>query len=269
MTGHPHLEPAGDELLANSSLAAPEAEALQDLVPDRLVADVRRAIATTPSHEVRFSTVRVLPVYLVLDASMSMRTHETLLNETVREVLDTFSANPLLSDFFRVSIVAFAAEPQVILKMTGPDGFGRISWITTGGPTNFGPLFDLMYTEIEEDIRALRQEALAVLRPVVFLLTDGAPTDSPAERWQAAHRRLTDPTWKPHPRIITYGFGDASESILAHMATSGAFIADGSTQNTDAVTQFMSSMTNSLVASAVTGKTSLPHHVPGYRTVTV
>lgn len=208
-----------------------------------------------------------MPTYVVLDVSTSMRDYELLLNESLIRVLDTLFKKPRISEFIQLSILTFSTEPNVVLRMTELRGLQRIPKITCGGATNFGKVFDLLHERIDADLPLLQRSGFDVLRPIVFLFTDGAPTDRPQGSWRQAHSRLTDPDWAPHPHILCYGFDQAVESILRDMCTIQSYIADGSREHAEALAEAMETMLNSVVASASAKELRIPENVRGYRTI--
>jgi uncharacterized protein YegL len=208
-----------------------------------------------------------MPTYVVLDVSRSMQAHEPLLNETLGNILNALYQKPRISEFIQLSIITFSTKPEVVLKMTELRSLDYVPKIVCGGATNFAPLFDLLRARIETDLPNLRAGGFAVLRPVVFLLTDGAPTDRPDDEWEEAHARLIDKDWKYHPHIITYGFGEAVESIVVRMATKVSYMAAADEDNSDALTTILSTMLNSLVSSAAAGELELPENVASFRTI--
>lgn len=208
-----------------------------------------------------------MPTYVALDVSKSMQPHEALLNETVGDLLNTLYQKPRISEFIQLSIITFSTRPEVVLKMTELRSLDHVPKIVCGGATNFAPLFDLLRARIQTDLPNLRASGFAVLRPVVFLLTDGAPSDRPDGEWEKAHAQLIDKDWKYHPHVITYGFGEAVESIVARMATKVSYMAAANEDNSEALATIMSTLLNSLVSSAAAGHLELPENVRGCRTI--
>ncbi|GAA3231003.1 hypothetical protein [Actinocorallia longicatena] len=209
-----------------------------------------------------------LPTYVVLDVSKSMEAHEALLNKTLEEILETLYSNPRISEFIHLSIITFSTRPHVVLGMTGISDLTGVPTVQCRGTTNFAPLFELLRERIDVDLQRLLATRITPLRPVVFLLTDGAPADRPYERWTEALSGLTDPSWKPHPHLITYGFGEAVESVLKQMSTVAAFIADPRQgTNSEALSSALASLLNSLVASVQAQRLLVPEEVKGYRSL--
>ncbi|MFD0853104.1 hypothetical protein ACFQ07_12765, partial [Actinomadura adrarensis] len=116
-----------------------------------------------------------MPTYVVLDVSKSMTEHEELLNKTLGNILNTLFSSPRIAEFIQLSILTFASRPSLVLKMTELQELRRIPTVTCAGSSRFAPMFDMLRARIEHDLPLLRRQGYAVLRPVVFLLTDGAP----------------------------------------------------------------------------------------------
>jgi hypothetical protein len=209
-----------------------------------------------------------LPTYLVLDVSKSMKAHEPVLNRTLEEIINTLYSSPRISEFIHLSIITFSTRPHVVLGMTEIAKLTGLPTVECRGSTHFTPLFELLHDRIELDLPRLTAAGVRSLRPVVFLLTDGAPADRPPERWADAFGALIDREWPLHPHVITYGFGEAVESVLKRMATAAAFVADpfGGT-DTQALTSALNNMLNSLVATAQAQAMQVPAQVSGYRSL--
>jgi uncharacterized protein YegL len=196
-----------------------------------------------------------------------MTPHEQLLNDTLMHIYDTIDLTPQVSEFVHLSIISFNNEPHLVTSMTDLDNVTSLPTVTCGGQTNFTPMFRMVRSQIESDVPQLASNGIRVLRPVVFVLTDACPTDPDPGQWHAALAELKDEGWKPHPNIITYGFGAASEAVLGSIATVAAFTAEKGTTDKGALAGALNSMLNSLVASAKAGDLQIPEKVEGYRTI--
>jgi uncharacterized protein YegL len=208
-----------------------------------------------------------LPAYVVLDTSGSMEPFEQKLNDTLDHIYDTLDGSPQLADFIHLSVISFNTMPHLVTPITGLADYDSLPRVACGGMTNFGPLFRMLRDQIEADVPALHDRGIQVLRPVVFLLTDGAPSDEPEGSWEPDLKDLQDPAWKPHPHIITYGFSQARAEFIARIATVAAFAAEPGAENSAALSAAMSGMLNSLVASGRTQQLQVPEEVQGYRSV--
>jgi uncharacterized protein YegL len=210
--------------------------------------------------------IKGLPTYLVLDTSGSMAPYEQMLNDTLMDIYDTIDTSPQVSEFIHLSVISFNTQPHVVTAMEDLDDVQNLPTVSCGGMTNYGLMFELARGRIEADVRSMASKGLKVLRPVIFLLTDGVPSDP---GWRDQLAELTDRSWKAHPNIITYGFGDASEDVLGGIATVAAFAAEKGADNRAALSEALTSMLSSLVASAKAHDFQVPEVVKGYRSIPV
>ncbi|MGH3942195.1 MAG: vWA domain-containing protein [Pseudonocardiaceae bacterium] len=210
---------------------------------------------------------KCLPTYLLMDTSGTMKVHEKTLNDTLEHVYLSLVENPRVSEFAHISIISFNTQPHLVLEMTDIEEIQQIPALSCGGLTNFGAAFDLLHERINIDIPARRSAGMAVLRPAVFILTDGLPTDG--NTWAARFAALVDPTWSRRPHVITFGFGDATSESLGSMATKAAFRAKDNLHEKDALTSMLTTLLNTLVASAPAGELIIPKDLPGFERVPV
>jgi uncharacterized protein YegL len=208
-----------------------------------------------------------LPAYVVLDVSGSMKPYERLLNDTLRQIYDTIDTTPAVAEFIHLSVISFSDTANVLMTMTDMDSLTSLPRVACNGLTFFAPMFRLVRERIDADLPMLAAKGVSVLRPVVFVLTDGVPVDEPEGIWEADLDMLTDPGWKSHPHLIAYGFGDASEAVLKRMKPTAAFVAEQGQENSAALGEALSSLLNSMVASAKERNLQIPEQVKGYRTV--
>lgn len=207
---------------------------------------------------------KCLPTYLVIDTSTSMDGHTELLNSTIENLITTVGDSPRVAEFAHTSIITFNDYPHLVLELTNIEDVQLLPQVTCQGTTDFGRMFHLLRQRIDLDVSRLVQGGRHdVLRPTVFLLTDGEPTDG---GWEAAYSAAVGRSWRRHPHIIAFGFGQANESVLARIATKGAFLAED-VADKEAITSMLSSLLNTLLASASAQELQLPVEVPGYRSV--
>lgn len=210
---------------------------------------------------------KCLPTYLLLDTSGTMKDHEQTLNETLEHVHLSLVESPRVAEFAHISIISFNTDPHLVLEMTDIEEVRALPALSCGGLTNFGSAFDLLGERINIDVPALRSAGMAVLRPAVFLLTDGLPSD--ARTWASRFAALVDPAWPRRPHVITFGFGDATSESIGGMATKAAFLAKNNFQEKEALTSMLTTLLNTLVASAPAGELIIPTDLPGFERVPV
>lgn len=164
----------------------------------------------------------VLPCYVACDVSLSMTDHMDELNQGLREFRGAVHADASIAERVLCSLVGFGGEPYAVhgLYLTG-----EVAELPAPGPcagTNFGPVFTFLRGVIDEDVRLLAKHRVRVLRPMVFFLSDGQPTDPVT--WPAAFTALTDPAWPLRPRVVTFGVGDADEDALGRIGTFRSYL---------------------------------------------
>ncbi|TDD20054.1 VWA domain-containing protein [Actinomadura sp. KC06] len=215
---------------------------------------------------------QILPFYLVCDESASM-TGEPIneINKSLPELHQAIGSNPVVADKTRFCLISFNHEPQVLLPLSDLSNVTSIPAMTAGGGTTYGKVFDLLRDTIGQDVKRLKGDGHQVLRPAVFFLTDGQPNDS--ADWASAHKRVTDPSWGPHPHILAFGFGQVDQQTLQSVATFRAFIAKKEFGVAEALQEFAQSLIRSIVRSGSSADANggmslqMPNDVPGFTTL--
>jgi len=218
----------------------------------------------------------VFPFYLCLDVSASMAGGPI---DSVNRQLPLLRANvgqdPAIAEVIRFGLVTFSDVARTVLPLCDLSMVELVPVVAAEGRTSYAAAFEHLRQVIEDDYHASRAGGDRWYRPAVIFLSDGRPTD-PEERWQAAHRRLTDPAWKRHPNILAFGFGDADPGVLAHVAESKpnrAFIAAEGAEPARVVPELMAGLIQSIVsssASVYSGEAQLvPPEVPSMAPIPV
>lgn len=164
---------------------------------------------------------KLLPFYLVIDVSISMSGDKLAAANTVMPtVVDTLAESPILADKVRFGLIDFSDEAQVRMPLCDPlDTDLTLPQLAVRGRTSYAAAFRLLRTEIEANVKQLKADGFAVHRPAVFFLSDGAPSDRPAE-WQDAFHDLTwyDTSTKQgfsmYPNVVPCGVDDADPLVL-------------------------------------------------------
>ncbi|MGY0234287.1 vWA domain-containing protein [Longispora urticae] len=205
-----------------------------------------------------------LPTYIVLDTSGSMGKHEQLLNDTLEYVIESVANSPRVAEFAHISIISFNDDAHVVVSMTDVQKLAMIPEVKCDGLTEYGKAFRLIKNQINIDVPALRAQGRGVLRPTVFMLTDGGPSD---KNWEQDFADLTDRQWPRHPHVVTFGFGTAPAAIIGRIATKKAFIAQDVLGGSTAITTFLGELLNTLVKSSERGQVELPAEVANFKTI--
>lgn len=225
-------------------------------------------------------------VYIVIDASASMRTvevngryeirngedlHDTPLGVfygSVQAMLRELSLSSPVRDKAWVSVVGFSNRAELLRPMTAIDVPWGTAEPTFGDETDFEAVFDFLAHQFRKDSDRARQsenqQPIQVARPWVFFITDGAPYRDgdwqPPSVWVPRHRAFTGAGIGA--RIIAIGLPGANELALWYVATGNApgpddqrnaFIAVTSSDAAGLVTGVVNAIKNSISQSVQKG----------------
>lgn len=128
---------------------------------------------------------RMLPVILMLDVSGSMSYDAKMdeLNSSVREMLESFQKEQIVQSDICVSIVTFGSEVKVHTELMPARDIHYTDMIASG-MTYMGRAFDVAYDMIEDRTKIPKN----AYRPVVVLVSDGAPND---DHWEDKLTKFT------------------------------------------------------------------------------
>lgn len=189
----------------------------------------------------------ILPVYFVADQSASMAQHMGELNHGLLSLQDALQRDPHAASKVRFSVIGFSDDAFTFLEPADLRSAPQLPELTAMGGTSYCAAFDHLSYRISVDLPLLKNLGFQVHRPVVFFLTDGAPTDR--HDWRAVRTRLlSQPAW---PNILAFGIGDADPAVVAEIATKTDFalVADRRMDTGAAVTEFLTNLTQSVISS--------------------
>jgi uncharacterized protein YegL len=192
----------------------------------------------------------LLPAYVLADESGSMSPYLSELSDGLTSLCEGLRAEPMVAAKLRLAVLGFSDDVQVRLAVADMRSEGSLPQMQIRGLTSYKAVFEDLLQRIPSDVQWLRSEGYKVHRPVVFLLSDGQPTDG--RSWRNPHAALTDKAQTPTaPNIIACGIGDARADTMLEVATRPefAFVAKAGTDLGQAIAEFFHSLTASLVAS--------------------
>jgi uncharacterized protein YegL len=212
----------------------------------------------------------VQPVYVLVDESTNARPYIGELSDGVRGLLDALRQAPDVAPAIRLSVLGYADQVMTRLPLEAIDGSIQSPWLTARGEASYANAFETLLDRIAPDIEALKQQQLKVLRPVVFLLSAGAPADDGV--WATPYGRLVDPgAHRYAPNIVACGVGDAPARLISSIATRPEFgyvMAPG-TDVKAAIEQYWQTLVRNVIASGrslINGTPELAVELPpGFR----
>ena len=123
--------------------------------------------------------MRRLPVYFLLDTSGSMFGEPIqALNNALSGMVNVLRTDPQALDSLWLSIITFDREVKEIVPLTELEQF-QLPEITCpqSGPTHTGQALEMLYNKVSNEIVKGTPTQKGDWRPLLFLFTDGKPSD--------------------------------------------------------------------------------------------
>ncbi|MFX0135584.1 MAG: VWA domain-containing protein [Candidatus Hodarchaeota archaeon] len=150
---------------------------------------------------------RRLPVYLVLDVSGSM-TGEPIeaVKNGVQMLVAALRGEPQALETAFLSVITFESVAKQVVPLTDLISFQEPN-IDAGGATSLGEALELLSNKLDTEVVKGTLEQKGDWKPLVFIMTDGMPTDN----WQKGANELK----KRKATVVACAAGlDAETSVL-------------------------------------------------------
>lgn len=153
--------------------------------------------------------MRRLPIYFVIDVSESM-VGEPIeqVQKGMRDIIQELRTDPYALETAWASVIAYAGKAQTLTPLTELFKFYP-PIIPIGGGTSLGAALDFLMKDIDTNIVKTTVEQKGDWKPIIFLFTDGTPTDDPAnaiKRWNEKYRSKAN--------LIVISIGDNIDPLL-------------------------------------------------------
>ncbi len=147
--------------------------------------------------------MRRLPIYFLIDVSESM-IGEPIENvqKGLRSIIQELRTDPYALETAFISVIAFAGKPMEMSGLTELYMFYP-PILNIGGGTAIGRALEFLMDKLDSDVKRTTIQEKGDWKPIVFLFTDGTPTDDTSkafERWNNYYRQ--------HANIIVISIGD-------------------------------------------------------------
>lgn len=149
--------------------------------------------------------MRRLPIYFLIDVSESM-VGEPLssVEEGLATIIGQLKRDPYALETVCVSIIVFAGKAEKIIPLLELYQFYTPK-LPIGGGTSLGKAFELLIDDIDHNVRKTTTEQKGDWKPIVFLFTDGKPTDNFEKSLCTWNQK-----YKDKANVVAVSFGDNS-----------------------------------------------------------
>ncbi|HEX5407649.1 MAG TPA: VWA domain-containing protein [Pseudonocardiaceae bacterium] len=208
----------------------------------------------------------IMPFYLVVDVSSSMRGDEKELNEAIVEMIQTIRKDPVVDDLVMLSIITFNHTATTIVPLSSPSEM-QPPVISASGGTAYGAAFQEYHRAFEQDRVRLKDQGIKVYRPCVFFLTDGAPGDrNYAETFRSlfAYDAEARTGNRAFPYFVPFGIRDATEDVMRRLAypdfgpTKGRWFLSRSSKVAEALKAMTEVLGRTVISSGQSAAKGLP-----------
>lgn len=156
--------------------------------------------------------MRRLPVYLLLDISGSMHGEPIeSLKTGIQTLVTSLRQDPYSLETAYLSVITFATTAQQVVPLTDLPSF-QIPDLQASGTTALGEALSLVAKRREQEITKTTAEAKGDWKPLVFLMTDGAPTDD----WKKGLAEFQAQKWG---MVIACGAGPGADLAILKQIT--------------------------------------------------
>lgn len=138
--------------------------------------------------------MRRLPIYFILDVSESMLGENLYrLEEGLHKVVSELRTDPHALETAWISVIAFAGKVKEVAPLTELPSI-HLPQLPVGGGTSLGRALNFLMDQIDAKVKRNTEQEKGDWKPIVFLITDGKPTDDVApalDRWKKYADRVT------------------------------------------------------------------------------
>jgi uncharacterized protein YegL len=158
--------------------------------------------------------IRRLPVYILADCSGSMSGDPIeAVKQGIRLLHSNLMGDPSAVESAYLSVITFDSGARQVVPLTEVAAFNPPD-LQASGTTALGAALKLLIDCMNTEVRRTTGDQKGDWKPLVFLLTDGNPTDS----WQSYASQIKQN--KPTPaNIIAVGCGDGVDTSILKQIT--------------------------------------------------
>lgn len=187
--------------------------------------------------------MRRLPVYILLDTSGSMMGEpiESVKNG-LQVMISSLRQNPQAIETAFLSIITFDTTAKQIVPLTDLASF-QMPDIEASGVTAMGEALSLVSSCIDNEVATTSAESKGDWKPIVFIMTDGIPTDNVSEGLQLLKQRKV-------AYIVACAAGSGADTSVLKQITDNVVSLD--TADSSSISKFFEWVTASISTSSTT-----------------
>ncbi|UUC44698.1 TerY-C metal binding domain-containing protein [Flavobacterium cerinum] len=153
--------------------------------------------------------MRRLPIYFLIDISESMVGEPIQqVEEGLSTIIQALKTDPYALETVWISIIVFAGQPKTLVPLQEIVSFYPPRFPIGSGTSLSKGLGHLMY-ELRSNVVKTTYEKKGDWKPIVFLFTDGVPTDDTS----AAIREWKE-NWQKSANMIAISFGENTDTTV-------------------------------------------------------
>ncbi|MCX6317520.1 MAG: VWA domain-containing protein [Bacteroidetes bacterium] len=188
--------------------------------------------------------MRRLPIYFLIDISESMVGDQIqLVEDGMATIIKAVKSDPYAIETVWVSIIVFAGQAKTLVPLQEVVSFYPPKFPIGGGTSLSKGLGHLMY-ELRRNIVKTTMEQKGDWKPIIFLFTDGVPTDDS----QAAIQEWKN-NWQRTANMVAVSFGDEADTSILHQLTENVLLFKNTTQ--EDYRKFFKWVTDSIKTSSI------------------
>ncbi len=186
--------------------------------------------------------MRRLPVYLLLDTSGSMRGEPIqAVNVGLQSLVSSLRKDPHALDTVYISIITFDKDVKIFLPLTELSNV-QLNEVhcPESGPTHLGEALEILFQKVDSEIILSSSDQKGDWMPLLFIMTDGKPSDLMKFREMAAKIKT-----KNFGNIIACGAGPkAKEEYLKQLTNNVAMLDNMDSASFQAYFKWVSDVVN-------------------------
>jgi uncharacterized protein YegL len=188
--------------------------------------------------------MRRLPIYFLIDISESMVGEPIQqVEEGLATIIQSLKTDPNAIETVWVSIIVFAGQPKTLVPLQEIISFYPPKFPIGSGTSLSKGLGHLMF-ELRKNIVKTTSEQKGDWKPIVFLFTDGVPTDdskSAIAEWKQ--------NWQKSANLVAISFGNETDTSLLSQLTDN--VLHFKNTDVDSYKHFFKWVTDSIKTSSV------------------